>query len=200
MKHAAAGPIAVLLAAGLVVAGPTASAFADPVTPQDIADRGTPTPDDFTDPDQSRIDESIVELEPGIHDLEKGIEDVETTKVSGGDTVVTLDTDILFDFDSAELSEAAKKKIKELVKDLPTDSEIIVGGHTDSKGEDDYNKKLSEDRAKAVADVLTSENSDLDVAAKGFGESEPVESNEKNGKDDPEGRAKNRRVEIRYED
>ena len=200
MKHAAAGPVAVLLAAGLVVAGPTASAFADPVTPQDIADRGTPTPDDFTDTDQSRIDESIVELEPGIHDLEKGIEDVETTKVSGGDTVVTLDTDILFDFDSAELSEAAKKKIKELVKDLPTDSEIIVGGHTDSKGEDDYNKKLSEDRAKAVADVLTSENSDLDVAAKGFGESEPVESNEKNGKDDPEGRAKNRRVEIRYED
>ena len=48
--------------------------------------------------------------------------------------------------------------------------------------------------------MLTSENSDLEVTAKGFGESEPVESDEKNGKDDPEGRAKNRRVEIRYED
>lgn len=200
MKPAAAGPAAVILAAGLVVAGPPAFAFADSVTSQDIANRDAPAPEDFTDPDQSQIDESIVELEPEIYDLDKGIEDVETTKASGGDTVVTLDTDILFDFDSSELSDTAKKKIKDLVKDLPTDSEITVGGHTDSKGEDDYNKKLSEDRAKAVAEVLTSENSDLDVTAKGFGESEPVESNEKNGKDDPDGRAKNRRVEIRYED
>lgn len=200
MKPAAAGPAAVILAAGLVVAGPPAFAFADSVTSQDIANRVTPTPEDFTDPDQSQIDESIVELEPEIYDLGKGIEDVETTKASGGNTVVTLDTDILFDFDSSELSDTAKKKIKDLVKDLPTDSEITVGGHTDSKGEDDYNKKLSEDRAKAVAEVLTSANSDLDVTAKGFGESEPVVSNEKNGKDDPEGRAKNCRVEIRYED
>lgn len=200
MKPAAAGPAAVILAAGLVGAGPPAFAFADSVTSQDIANRDDPTPEDFTDPDQSKIDESIVELEPEIYDLDKSIEDVETTKASGGNTVVTLDTDILFDFDSSELSDTAKNKIKELVTDLPTDSEITVGGHTDSKGEDDYNKKLSEDRAKAVAEVLTSENSDLDVTAKGFGESEPVESNEKNGKDDPEGRAKNRRVEIRYED
>ena len=200
MRPAAAGSAAVMLAAGLVIAGPPVSAFANSVTSQDVANRDTPTPEDFTDPEQSQIDESLVELEPEIYDLDKGIEDVETTKASGGDTVVTLDTDILFDFDSSELSEAAKKKIKELVADLPTDSEITVGGHTDSKGEDDYNKKLSEDRAKVVAEVLTSEDSDLDVTAKGFGESEPVESNEKNGKDDPEGRAKNRRVEIRYED
>lgn len=200
MKPAASGPAAVILAAGLVVAGPPAFAFAESVTSQDIANRDAPTPEDFTDPDQSQIDESIAELDPGIHDLDKGIEDVETTKANGGDTVVTLDTDILFDFDSSELSDSAKKKITDLVKDLPTDSEITVGGHTDSKGEDDYNKKLSEDRAKAVAEVLTAENSDLDVKAKGFGESEPVASNEKNGKDDPEGRAKNRRVEIRYED
>ena len=200
MKPTVAGSAAVMLAAGLVIASPPVSAFADSVTSQDIANRDAPTPEDFTDPDQSQIDGSIAELDPGIHDLDKGIEDVETTKANGGDTVVTLDTDILFDFDSSELSDSAKKKITDLVKDLPTDSEITVGGHTDSKGEDDYNKKLSEDRAKAVAEVLTAENSDLDVKAKGFGESEPVASNEKNGKDDPEGRAKNRRVEIRYED
>ncbi|MGO3021910.1 MAG: OmpA family protein [Brevibacterium sp.] len=199
MRSAVSGPAAVILAAGIVIAGPPAFAFADSVTPQEIAHRVAPTPDDFTDPDQSQIDESIVELEPGIHDLEKGIEDVETTKASGGDTVVTLDTDILFDFDSSDLSDAATKKIKDLVTDLPTESEITVGGHTDSKG-DDYNKKLSEDRAKAVTEVLTSQNPDLDVTAKGFGESNPVASNETGGKDDPEGRAKNRRVEIRYED
>ncbi|MGC2939140.1 MULTISPECIES: OmpA family protein [unclassified Brevibacterium] len=190
---------AAALAVGVAIAGPAASALANSMTPQDIADRDTPTPDDFTDPDQAMLEESIVELEQGIFDLEKGIEDVETTEASGGDTVVTLDTDILFDFDSAELSDAAKKKIKDLVNDLPTDSEITVGGHTDSKGEDDYNKKLSEDRAKAVAEVLTSANSDLDVTSKGYGESEPVAANEKGGEDDPEGRAKNRRVEVRYE-
>lgn len=184
-------------AVGLIITAPPA--FADSVTSQDIADSDTPTPEDFTDPDQSKLDESIVELDPGIDELDKGIEEPESTEVSGDSTVVTLDTDILFDFDSSDLSDAAKKRIADLVEDLPTDSEITVGGHTDSKGEDDYNKSLSEDRAKAVAEVLTSENSDLDVAAKGFGESEPVASNEKGGEDDPEGRAKNRRVEIRYE-
>ena len=101
MKPAASGPAAVILAAGLVVAGPPAFAFAESVTSQDIANRDTPTPDDFTDPDQTRIDESIAELDPGIHDLDKGIEDVETTKANGGDTVVTFDTDILFYFDSS---------------------------------------------------------------------------------------------------
>lgn len=189
---------AAALAVGVAIAGPAASAVANSVTSHDVADRGTLTPDDFTDPDQSTIDESIVDLDPGIDDLDKGIEDLESTEVSGDSTVVTLDTDILFGFDSAELSDAAKKKIADLVKDLPTDSEITVGGHTDSKGEDDYNKKLSVDRAGAVADVLTSENKDLDVTAKGYGESEPVAANEKGGEDDPEGRAKNRRVEIRY--
>jgi outer membrane protein OmpA-like peptidoglycan-associated protein len=199
VKFAVAGSTAVVLAAGLVVTGPPAFAFDKSATSSDIANGDSPTPDDFTDPGQSVIDESIVELDPGIVELDKGIEDLESTEVSGDSTVVTLDTDILFDFDSAELSDAAKKKIEDLVKDLPTDSEITVGGHTDSKGEDDYNKKLSEDRAKAVAKVLTSKNSDLDVKAKGFGESEPVADNEKGGKDYPEGRAKNRRVEIRYE-
>lgn len=48
--------------------------------------------------------------------------------------------------------------------------------------------------------MLTPESSDLDVAAKGHGESEPVAANEEGGEDCPEGRAKNRRVEIRYED
>lgn len=148
---------AAALAVGIVIAGPPGSAVANSLTPQDVADRDTPTPEDFTDPDQSTIDESIVDLDQGIDELDKGIEDLESTEVSGDSTVVTLDTDILFDFDSAELSDAAKKKVADLVKDLPTDSEITVDGHTDSKGEDDYNEKLSEDRAEAVAEVLTSE-------------------------------------------
>lgn len=199
MRLAVACSAAAALAVGGILAAPATTTVANAVTPQDIANKDTPTPDDFTDPDQKTLKESIVDLDNSISDLDKGIEDLESTEVSGDSTVVTLDTDILFGFDSAVLSDEAEEKIKDLVKDLPTDSEITVGGHTDSKGEDDYNKKLSEDRAKAVAKVLTSENSDLDVTAKGFGESEPVAENEKGGEDDPDGRAKNRRVEIRYE-
>lgn len=55
------------------------------------------------------------------------------------------------------------------------------------------------DRAKAVADVLTSEDADLKVKAVGHGESDPVASNGTEADDDPEGRAKNRRVELRYD-
>lgn len=108
MKSAVACSAAAL-AVGFVIAGPPGSAVANSVTSQDVADRDTPTPEDFTDPDQSTIDESIVDLDQGIDELDKGIENLESTEVSGDSTVVTLDTDILFDFDSAELSDAAKK-------------------------------------------------------------------------------------------
>ncbi|MGO2036625.1 MAG: OmpA family protein [Brevibacterium sp.] len=158
-----------------------------------------PVPGDFTDPDQATIEESIIDLEQNIVDLGPNIEDVESTKASGDSTVVTLSTDILFDFDSAELGDSAKEKIADLVDDIPDGAEVTVDGHTDSKGEDDYNQTLSEDRAEAVADVLTSEDSDLKVKAVGHGESDPVASNGTEADDDPEGRAKNRRVELRYD-
>lgn len=156
-----------------------------------------PVPGDFTDPDQTTIEESIIDLERNIVDLGPNIEDVESTKASGDSKVVTLSTDILFDFDSAEFGDQAKEKIADLVDDIPDGAEVTVDGHTDSKGEHDYNQKLSEDRAKAVADVLTSEKDDLKVKAVGHGESDPVASNGTEDDDDPEGRAKNRWVELR---
>ncbi|SNY92532.1 OmpA-OmpF porin, OOP family [Cohaesibacter sp. ES.047] len=73
-----------------------------------------------------------------------------------------------------------------------TDNRIQIEGHTDSDGDDAANQALSERRAGAVADYLVSAGITADrLEAKGFGEDQPVASN-----DTPEGKAKNRRIEF----
>jgi OOP family OmpA-OmpF porin len=72
---------------------------------------------------------------------------------------------------------------------------VIVEGHTDSVGSDAYNKKLSLRRADAVRQYLVKHGIPADrITAEGFGESSPVASN-----DTEDGRAQNRRVELRVE-
>ena len=75
---------------------------------------------------------------------------------------------------------------------------MTIESHTDSKGPNDYNQKLSEARAQTVRAWLKSHH-DLPGTSitVGYGESQPVAANSKpNGSDDPGGRQKNRRVEI----
>jgi outer membrane protein OmpA-like peptidoglycan-associated protein len=75
---------------------------------------------------------------------------------------------------------------------------VIVEGHTDGVGTDAYNMRLSEQRARAVRDWLVQRGVvPADTEIKGFGKTRPVASNQTiNGRDNPEGRQKNRRVEI----
>lgn len=116
-----------------------------------------------------------------------------------GTIVVDLPADVLFDFDKAVIrrdAEPALAKAAEVLKSYP-DAKVTIGGHTDSKGDDAYNTALSLRRAKAVADRLAGV-SHRDLAAEGFGETRPVAPNATpDGCDDPAGRQKNRRVEIR---
>lgn len=119
---------------------------------------------------------------------------------SGADTVVSLDTDVLFDFGEAELGDSAQDAVLEAIKDVPDDAKVSVVGHTDSVGSDAANRKLSTQRAQAVADVIEGERDDVDVKVSGKGESDPVAPNTKGGKDNAAGREKNRRVELRYRD
>jgi OOP family OmpA-OmpF porin len=90
---------------------------------------------------------------------------------------LTLSTDVLFDFNSAELKEGGKQKLNELagqIKDANVD-EIIAVGHADRIASEDYNQKLSEARAQAVKDYLASQVANANrVTAEGKGESTPV--------------------------
>jgi len=75
---------------------------------------------------------------------------------------------------------------------------IEVSAHTDNIGSDEYNMNLSDKRARSVVEYLISKGIAAErLQSKGYGETMPVEANTINGKDNPEGRAKNRRTEFK---
>ncbi len=109
---------------------------------------------------------------------------------------------IEYEFDSAKLTNEAREKIdNSLLKVLNENPQIKIelGSHTDSRGTDEYNQKLSQQRAESVIRYLTSKGIGIGrLVAKGYGESVPIAANEnKDGSDNPEGRQKNRRTEFK---
>ncbi|MDR6786258.1 OmpA family protein [Pedobacter africanus] len=109
--------------------------------------------------------------------------------------------DVLYEFNKAELTEDSKGKLDHLytiMVDNPT-IEIELSAHTDSKGKDAYNLDLSNRRAKSCVDYLVGKGIPLSrMTSKGYGETRPVAPNElPNGKDNPAGRALNRRTEFK---
>ena len=112
----------------------------------------------------------------------------------GEGIVVTFDSGLLFDFDSYALRNETKKNLTKLANTLNTyeKTDVMVLGHTDSTGSDDYNLKLSENRALSVENFLLSK----DVSSKrlqpdGLGETDPIADNSSEV-----GRQLNRRVEL----
>lgn len=108
---------------------------------------------------------------------------------------VTLKNDILFRYGKADLSGNAKQtlnKAVELLNQIP-DRTLVIQGHTDSSGSDEFNMELSEKRAKSVYDYMNAQGLNIkSVSYKGYGETRPVADNSTK-----EGRAANRRVEFR---
>lgn len=107
---------------------------------------------------------------------------------------VTFAADAFFDFDKAVLKPEGKAKLDDLVgKVKGINLEVIIAvGHTDSKGTDAYNQKLSIKRSEAVKSYLLEKGIEKNrVYTEGKGESQPVADNKTK-----EGQAKNRRVEI----
>lgn len=109
---------------------------------------------------------------------------------------------VYFAFDKSNVIEFYKKQIDSVVQVLNAHPgyNVEVQGHTDSKGTDEYNDKLSQRRANEVKDFLIKKKK-IDknrITVKTFGEKQPAVPNElPNGEDDPEGRARNRRVEFK---
>ncbi|HET7680906.1 MAG TPA: OmpA family protein [Xanthobacteraceae bacterium] len=114
---------------------------------------------------------------------------------------IELAADILFDFDKADIRPAAETALKQVGDLIRTSARgaVTIEGHTDAKGSPAYNEKLSQRRSTSVQKWLVEREGLRQVRfqIKGFGASRPVAPNAKpDGSDDPEGRQKNRRVEI----
>lgn len=132
-------------------------------------------------------------------DLSGSVVPLEVTEQQGATTTVTVSSDVLFDFASATLTEAAAARLRTLAAEVPAGAAVAVVGHTDDVGEAAANDVLSLGRAEAVAAVLRSAAPGLSVTTEGRGEREPVAPNSSGGEDDPAGRASNRRVVLSYQ-
>lgn len=112
--------------------------------------------------------------------------------------LITLEDRILFDFDKSDLRPDAAKTVDALAEAFVQvhPASMVIRGHTDAKGSDDYNLDLSQRRAATVEAALKERAVPSQMAAQGVGESQPVAANEIGGKDNPAGRQLNRRVEI----
>jgi outer membrane protein OmpA-like peptidoglycan-associated protein len=163
----------------------------------------------YTDPDSPATDAAARQALGHAHIINivgvtSGIQGVLQdlgAKVVGQEVRIDLAADVLFDFDKYTLLPKASdtlQKVGQVAASYPS-SPIQIEGHTDGKGTHPYNMKLSENRADAVKAWLVKNASVAGsrISTRGWGETKPIAPNKKpDGSDDPEGRQKNRRVEI----
>jgi outer membrane protein OmpA-like peptidoglycan-associated protein len=156
----------------------------------------------------------IVDLKSRIVDLQFRVTDLSGNPVEIGgrveelqvresatEFIIDMAADVLFDFDKADILPKAEEmlsKAAEMIRERAK-GVVRIEGHTDSKGNDAYNLKLSQRRADSVRNwfVQRANLTNVQFQTVGRGELQPVAPNEKtDGSDDPEGRQKNRRVQI----
>ncbi len=114
-------------------------------------------------------------------------------QIGEGEAIVL--ENIFFDFDKTELLPKSYIELDKLINFMQEleIKQVEISGHTDAKGSDAYNQKLSEGRAKAVVEYLISQGVEKErMTYVGFGEVKPIETNETDV-----GRARNRRVEFK---
>lgn len=130
---------------------------------------------------------------PASSGYQEVVKDVELKNVAVGSVIVLRN--IFFDFDKATLRPESANELERLIKllnDLPT-LKIEISSHTDSKGSDDYNMKLSQSRSESVVSYLISHGIAKDrLVAQGYGETKPMDTN-----DTDAGRQNNRRSEFK---
>ena len=117
-----------------------------------------------------------------------------TVQRVGEGIVVTFDSGLLFPFNSTDLLPAGQDNLRNLATSLQEnpETEVLIVGHTDAVGSDQYNQNLSEQRASAAASILAANGIPRErIRTSGRGELEPIADNESEA-----GRQANRRVEV----
>jgi outer membrane protein OmpA-like peptidoglycan-associated protein len=128
--------------------------------------------------------------------MQQQLEDLKAERTERG-MVLTLG-DVLFASNEAVLAPGAARNIQQIASFLESypDRDVIVEGHTDSFGDEDYNLDLSRERAFAVRQALVAQGIPAyRISTQGFGETVPVASNQSSA-----GRQQNRRVEVIFPD
>jgi outer membrane protein OmpA-like peptidoglycan-associated protein len=140
--------------------------------------------------------------QPGAIQVPKGIQAVHASAVGRCEQRLSVIADALFDFDQASLRADAEETLAAAAPEITKlGKPAWIEGHTDAKGSESYNLKLSEARASTVREWLAAHGLiPATTPIKGFGKSKPVAPNKTaDGKDDPQGRQKNRRVEVVFD-
>jgi len=164
--------------------------------PQELMSR----PVDLQWPPPLELQLQTVDLQFRVEDV-KGAVQALAMKETKTEVKIELSGDVLFEFDKADIrpeAEPALQRVREIITQYPK-AHITIDGYTDSKGAEVYNLRLSEKRAVAVKSWLVQKGG-VDgkrIKTKGWGRANPVAPNiNPDGSDSPEGRQKNRRVEI----
>lgn len=125
-------------------------------------------------------------------EIDQNVPGAEVERMGEG-IAVTFASGILFPFNSTELLPEGRSNLNQLAQTLRQypESELLIVGHTDNVGSDDYNMNLSIRRAEAARNYLISAGTTNTIRVAGRGESEPIATN-----DTDAGRQRNRRVEV----
>jgi outer membrane protein OmpA-like peptidoglycan-associated protein len=126
-------------------------------------------------------------------EIERDIEGAKVERVGEG-IKITFSSGILFDVNRADLKDFSRAELAKLstILNKYDDTNILLAGHTDSTGSDEYNLRLSRWRAQSVSDYLFIQNVNPErFTVDGYGKSDPIASN-----DTAASRAQNRRVEV----
>jgi len=132
-------------------------------------------------------------MDKQAEELRNDLEGATVTRVGEG-IKITFDSGVLFGVDKSELGGTSETNINDLATTLNkyADTDILIEGHTDSDGEDQYNVDLSERRAKSVSRQLIAQGVTAGrISTVGYGEKQPVADNAS-----ADGKTQNRRVEI----
>jgi outer membrane protein OmpA-like peptidoglycan-associated protein len=132
-------------------------------------------------------------MDTKAEELDEELDNADVERVGEG-IKVTFDSGLLFDFDSSALRDEARQNLTEFAESMEEfeETKILVVGHTDAQGSEEYNQKLSDRRAESATSHLVDRGVDPSrLTSVGRGETEPVASN-----DTEEGRQQNRRVEV----